>query len=37
MDGNVVNIEIVSLWWCFYVLSNTKAEIKQSVAYKKNV
>ena len=48
MDRNKVNIKSVSVWWCFYVLSNTEAtfealknlsnteaEMKKSVAYKK--
>ena len=52
MDTNIVNMKNVSVWWCLYVLSNTKAtfeaqftkkfsntkaELKKSVAYKKSV
>ena len=25
MNSYIVNIKIVSVWWCFYVLSNTCA------------
>ena len=25
MDTNIINIKSVSVWWCFYVLSNTSA------------
>ena len=25
MDTNIVNIKSASVWWCLYVLSNTKA------------
>ena len=45
-DINTVNKKSVSVWWCFYVLSNTEAqfikkltnteaELKKYVAYKK--
>ena len=45
MDPNLVNMKIVSLWRCLYVLSNTKqrlklncnteTEFKKGLAYKK--
>ena len=28
MDTNLVNIKLFSVWWCFYVLSNTWATIE---------
>ena len=52
MDTNTVNIRSVSIWQCWYVLSNTEstldpqfirklsnteAELKKSVAYKKSM
>ena len=52
MDTNKVNIKSLSIWWYFYVLSNTQAtseaqfmkklsnteaEFKKIVAYKKSV
>ena len=37
MDTNIVHIKSVSVWRYFNVLSNTEAEFKKSVAYKKSV
>ena len=47
MDPNLVNMKIVSLWRCLYVLSNTKqhlklncnteTELKKGLTYKKGL
>ena len=31
MDTNKVNIRSLSVWWCFYVLSNTWSSIHENV------
>ena len=44
-DTNIINAKSSSVWWCLHVcqaqfmkkLRNTEAELKNSIAYKKNM